>query len=333
MITVLSVTYGNRWQLLKRVLLRLIDDENIFFILIVNNNVCYDISLRVSELNTSKVKLINLDKNYGSAKAYNIGLNYLVNINTVNLIWLLDDDNLPQINASSVLLAYWKSLLCNNMNKSVALLSIRKDRKYLMDTLRGIPSRITFPRGNLFLGFGIVELVEIIYYKIVRGFFLKNWSIRQYVKVPMAPYGGLFFHKGLLSTIGFPDERFFVYVDDFDFTYRITKKGGQIWLIYESEVVDIDDSWIIKTQQGLFRSRYLQQADFRSYFTIRNFIFFAKNSLVTNHFLFRTNILIYTSYLFIIAIASGKLREFKLFCRAVKDGYNGYLDKTVENWQ
>ncbi|MBA2407987.1 MAG: glycosyltransferase [Chitinophagales bacterium] len=329
MISVLTVTYGNRWHLLNRVLMRLIEDETISFILIVNNDVSYNISLLVSELNTSKIKLLNLDKNYGSAKAYNIGLSYLAELNKVNLIWLLDDDNLPLPNASRVLLKYWSLISCHDKNESRALLSIRKDRKYLMDAAHGLPVKMVFPRGNLFLGFGIVELVNIIIYKISRKKFLKKGTLLESIKIPMAPYGGLFFHKNILFKIGLPDERFFVYVDDFEFTYRITKTGGEIWLISESEIVDIDDSWIIKTQQGLFKSRYLQQADFRPYYTIRNYTYFAKYNLVTNPVLFIINILIYSLYVFFIAFASGKLQEFKVFCRAIREGIRGDLEQTI----
>ncbi len=56
---------------------------------------------------------------------------------------------------------------------------------------------------------------------------------------------GLFFHKDLIEKIGLPDESYFLYVDDFDFTYRITKAGGEIWMVTNSHLHDLESSFYL----------------------------------------------------------------------------------------
>ena len=112
--------------------------------------------------------------------------------------------------------------------------------------------RILLGRVNGFIGFHIFDFHS----KIIR--FLKKVSLKKNVNqymseiadkctcdknwgtVPVAPYGGLFFHKKLIDIIGYPMEDLFLYQDDFEYTYRITKNGGKIYLILNSTVKDLE---------------------------------------------------------------------------------------------
>ena len=65
-------------------------------------------------------------------------------------------------------------------------------------------------------------------------------SFKYFTKSP--PYGGLFFHRSIIDIIGLPDTNYFLYGDDFDFSYRITKKGGKIFLVTQSVIEDLEKS-------------------------------------------------------------------------------------------
>lgn len=323
MLSVITITYGNRWHLLRQVLNILINDNNVDHILVVNNGVEYNISNALEELLSSKIELLNLDKNYGASKAYKLGLLHLMKDKKNELVWLLDDDNLPAPKSLETLLMNWQLALNSRGNETgLALLSIRKDRNYLLNVSHGEDVCKNFPCDNNFLGFNFLNIPRIIVtlYNIQNK--KRNSITLDKVKIPMAPFGGLLFNIKSLELIGLPDERFFIYYDDFEFTYRFTKNQGAIWLIPKSEVIDIEKSWTIRYYSSFFYSKYLQKNSERSYYSVRNFTYFAKTHLVSNKFIFLTNIMIYVMYISAIAIFLGRLKELKLFCMAVYHGYN-----------
>ncbi|MEM4965125.1 MAG: hypothetical protein QXT13_13345 [Pyrobaculum sp.] len=82
------------------------------------------------------------------------------------------------------------------------------------------------------------------------------------MQIPFIGYGGMFFHKKLIDTIGYLDERFYVYDDDIEWTYRITHKGGAIYLVLSSIVLDIDDK---DMQRRTLRGLSLSAAKFNDF--------------------------------------------------------------------
>jgi hypothetical protein len=87
----------------------------------------------------------------------------------------------------------------------------------------------------------------------------------------------LFIHKNLIDNIGFPNEKFYLYGDDTEWTYRITKGGGKIYLILESIIVDLEPFWGIN---GNFLIDKIQKDKRRFYYACRNAAFFEINNLV-----------------------------------------------------
>ena len=122
------VSYGDRAVFFTEVIERLAHQNLIKHIVLVNNDIKGQSVDKLEELRSNK-KIIVIDQghNSGSAKGFKDGINKALKLN-VDFIWLLDDDNLPQENALSVLDNIWRDLSASG-KENFALLSYRPDRE------------------------------------------------------------------------------------------------------------------------------------------------------------------------------------------------------------
>ena len=329
---VVTVTYGNRFHLLKQV----IDSallEGVSKIIVVDNNSAPESRERLKayeeELGNEKIKVLYLDENYGSAGGYKIGLEEAYKDPNCEFIWLLDDDNYPINGSLKNLLDFWHSLKIENKEEKIALLSYRFKKEQLAREamIRNKPELILGLK-NSFLGFHIKELHRKIYRYLRRRFKLKGNIVEQesdkkFGIVPVAPYGGLFIHKNILNKIGYPNEDFYLYADDHEWSYRITRTGGKIYLILDSKIDDLELSWhVSKSAKETAFSIISKGNHYRVYYSVRNRVFFEINNLVDNKIIYWVNIFV---YLLLISFSSTK--NIKLLIKAVKDGYRGKLGK------
>jgi GT2 family glycosyltransferase len=231
------VTYGDRFHFLEDVVHALLG-QAVNRIFIVDNGSTANSRDRLEELKgrcPEKIRIIQLPENTGSATGYKAGMKEAYRCGDCEFIWLLDDDNMPQGNALEVLIENWKSLR-GGKDKDIALLSLRKDRKLFLDISTGVPVSKCFRRRSSFLDFHILDLPSIALRRALHRRMTGSGKGAGKAVIPFAPYGGLFFHKSLLDRIGYPNEDFFLYHDDSEFTYRITALGGSIYLIADSIV-------------------------------------------------------------------------------------------------
>jgi len=322
-ICVLIVTYGDRWQFLKQVLTRVTDFKQVINIVVVDNASIYNVNEKAGELNNNRITVITNKENTGSAGGYKTAIEYGINKTGADLFFLLDDDNLPADDVADVLLKQWKKIAGAN-NKKV-LFCLREDRVQHLRIARGEnPYRYYLVPDN-FLGFNVFRIFHNQYSKLRNRFATQAYLSN--VKMPYVPYGGLMLHRSIIDDIGYPDERFFLYVDDSEYTYRITQNGGTIWLIPACKVVDIDKSQGIIYQSKLFHSKLLDLWSFRSYYHIRNRMFFYSRWFIKDKFIFRLNKMLYLGYLKLISLLSGKSAEYKKLLVAVNDGLHGQLGR------
>ncbi|CAI8349362.1 MAG: Uncharacterised protein [Flavobacterium sp. SCGC AAA160-P02] len=313
-VTVIIVTYADRYYLLKEVLVSCLN-LGVNDIIIVDNNSEKNSKEKIKKFlkDTQKVQVISNKQNVGSAKAYKQGLEKAYKLNN-EYIWLLDDDNKPRARALSLLLDFW-----NKKPKTVsALLSFRPDRVQFREAVFKENPNLVLSKKNSFSGFHLFEKISRIYTKE------KQNKEKLYGEIACAPYGGLFFHKSLLKEIGYPNEKFYLYSDDHEWTYRITKRNKKIYLVLDSIVDDIDTSWAIKDKKETIFSKIKKAPPFRVYYTIRNRTLFEKQYLVNNNFIYGLNKLLFTVLLFIY---SSNTKNFKVFMRAVKNAENNNLEK------
>ena len=324
-VCVITVTYGNRWEFLEAVLKRILTFDNVSHVVLVNNACQYSINTAIGNLADKRIHLINENENRGSAGGYKIGIEYASQLDS-NFLWLLDDDNLPDNNCLDSLLRKWTSI--SGVENRKALFCLREDRKQHIKIAQGENPYRFYLVPNNFLGFSIFRIFVNQFKKL--GDWYKRPRILKDVQIPFAPYGGLLLHKSILSDIGVPDEQYYLYVDDTEYTYRITEKLGTIWLIPSCRIVDIDKSHGIGYKNKILRSPLLDNWSFRTYYHVRNMIFFNKKA-IKNIYFFKINKRLYLAGLFLISIWSGKKLEYKYLMEAINDGLKGNLGKKEFN--
>ncbi len=106
----------------------------------------------------------------------------------------------------------------------------------------------------------------------------------------------MFLHKIIMDTITCPREEFFVYTDDQECSYRIIKNGGEILLVLDSELEDIDTSWNVDNSKSPFVKYLNQGSDFRVYYSVRNRVFF-ENLINSNKIVYYFNILLFLLFI------------------------------------
>jgi len=319
-VCIVTVTYGDRWRFLEQVINRAISFKQVAKVVVVNNASTYNMPAQHHD----NVVFLNNVENEGSAGGYNLGIKYAFENIDCDFIWLLDDDNLPEADCLDNLLIQWDDISAADNKK--ALFCLRDDRAAHVKIARGESPGRYYLVSNNFLGFHVGRILYNQYHKFTDKF--KNHQcFKERVVMPYVPYGGLLMHKLLVADIGFPDERLFLYVDDSEYTYRITQNGGIIWLIPACKVVDIDKSQGINYKKRLFHSQLLDQWNFRNYYHLRNRIYFYSRVAVKNNFVFKLNKALYLAFLQIVSVLSGKTTEYRKLVNAVDDGLNGNLGK------
>ncbi len=315
---VVIVTYGDRRLYLEKVL-NYFTGYNSLQIVIVNNNSDYSVDDLNLGLKNSNVFIINSAENKGSAWGYKTGIQHASKHENCDTIWLLDDDNLPENGTYEKLNQEFYLKQQQFPKNNFALMALRADRKYLTNVASGEPVKWNFPQPNAFLGFHIFNLHFLILRKFAG---IKPENNSQTINIPCAPYGGLFFHKDLVNQIGLPDERFFVYADDFEFTYRINEARGAIFLVKDAIVIDLEKTWQIKKYKKLFHSNAIESETNKVYYATRNFVYFQNKHLIRNKFIFNLNRIVYCNYLSLLSLIKGKRSNYKRFIIAVEDGLN-----------
>lgn len=323
-VTAVIVTYGDRATYVQQVVEALVG-QGISQVILVDN-ASADESAFIYHKMASRIPdqfyYLPLDSNTGSAFGYKHGITYAQKLAS-EFIWLLDDDNLPEEGALQELKQYWQQAGktgTRSKGESLALLSYRNDRPlYKKAVISGNPYLMLGP-VNSFMGFDL--------WKKCRNFFVKEGganissSTSTVGKVAVAPYGGLFFHKALLDHIGLPDETFYLYGDDYDFSYRITKHGGDIILLLTSKVCDLETSFHLKKVKRGWNRFFKTDSATRIYYSVRNSIRFERKNFVTNGFIYSCNAIAYLALLLVqFALNPDQLKKLKPLFRGLRDGF------------
>lgn len=327
-VCVVIVTYGNRFKYLKEVINSCIR-ENVYKIIVVDNASEEEDRKKLKDLEKKlqeKIRVIYLKENIGSAGGYRIGLIEAYKQKECEFIWLLDDDNLPKKNSLNLYISYYKKIKQSIKGRECAILGFRDSRPQYIEALKEKNGNILLEPENSYVGFHFAYYIK----KIFRKWRLKNKNINidadEFLEVPVAPYGGLFFKKEILDIVGYPDSKFFLYEDDTEFTFRFTKNGIKIFLVPSIKIDDLDGYWS-KDKGGILSHTYIKAQPHRFYYFIRNKIYFQFKFRVTNKNIFYINKLIYDIRILAISIINKSLRRFHLYRKASNHGLSGIMGK------
>jgi GT2 family glycosyltransferase len=326
-----TVTYGDRYHLLIRVIDAL-KREEIKRIIVVDNNSVENSKKQLRQIEkhlNGLLSVIYMEQNTGSAGGYKIGLQHARAFGDCHFIWLLDDDNEPEQDALTVLQSFWTENVNPGRESLTALVSYRDSRPEYKDLAMHQDSSLNtiIAEKNGFLGLNILNPISIAHRLHPRRA-IKRKGICDMPpssgSLPFAPYGGMFFSATLLDSIGYPDDRLYLYGDDLEFSYRITRSGGEIALVFDSRITDLNGDDHDKCAQGLVKDRLL-----RLYYKTRNLTHFRK-LLVTKPFLYGLNKVIFMPMIFLgCALLSlfwqKKRTEIRIFLIALQDGLHDKL--------
>lgn len=259
------VTYGRRFDLVRQTLMALLEHHPaIRDIVVVDNGSEYDFGTALASAGLAgRVHVVTLGSNQGSAGGFAAGLHAAAKL-PADLIWLLDDDNRPKRDALRRLLDAYGMLGYDPKNLVV---SLRPDRyQYVMAAQNGTAEQIV---ANHFQGMSFGKLVGLALHRGASKSLPASTPKFPCVQLQFAPYGGLLLSRQWTSWVDGPNQDFYVYADDFEYTARIRRNGGRLYLCATSEIEDIDTSWYASAP-GARSLVDRGSPDFRVYYSVRN---------------------------------------------------------------
>jgi len=331
-VCVLTVTYGSRFHLVQQVVERCFE-EGVSHVVVVDN-ASHEESrsqlVQYAKGQGERMTLLLLDANFGSAGGYKRGLEKIQRDIDCEYIWLLDDDNLPEkgcleklllANAYLSGLSYPYALLCHRPMELVSRMALYHPVDF---TIKNNAFDNAFAANN------ILRKLPRFWEKL----FPKPGKENTQICFPLgitdaAPYGGFFFSKSWLDSIGYPREDFFTYADDIEYTYRVTQKGGAIYRCSEARITDIDWSGTPHTHRHFLLDP--KASEFKLYYYLRNSVFLFSRLFKTNGFIYTVNMVLWWIWLILRALPHLPLffKRLPMILRAIHDGHKGKLGKTL----
>ena len=207
-ISILVVTYGDRFNYLKQVLdaclLEYRKIGQILEIIIVDNASLSSEKIKEYIDQNPKVnfKHICLNTNTGSAKGFSVGMEYF--LNTVSdYVLLLDDDNWIEEN------------FIENFSKYLNIFEEEEKDKIIL-----VGNRLLNDQKDWFDDIKMNKLINYSFFNtLLRKLFkLFKQKIREEAFLPIRPalvfsYGGGLIHRNIIKDVGLPNLEYFIYVD------------------------------------------------------------------------------------------------------------------------
>ena len=273
-----------------------------------------------------RLHLVRNEVNRGSAGGFKVGIETALRCSDASHVWLLDDDNVPDVNALK------KLCLAVNLLDGAGDVILASYRPPLMAYLVKLAAggRLAM-RNNSFLGFHLADA----FYKVKLRIFSRGATapiVAPILPLQISIYGGLFLHRDWVGRVGLPDERLFVYSDDTEYTKRLIDAGASIYLVTSSLINDVELSWYNDSRAG-HRWMDPRANPQKVYLMVRNKAFVGRKWIKSLLF-YRLNKYFLVCSLFVHSMIFEKnkshmMRRFKLVLNAVRDGEKGDLSRNT----
>lgn len=333
-ICVVTVTYGNRIELLERSI-EAAARAGVVHWVVVCNGAASAVKAHLHRLvasNDRDLVIVEEPRNTGSAGGFAAGITAALALPHIDHIWLLDDDNGPRPEALKELMEAYEALSREKGGDEFALSSLRSDRPISNQIAAGVAAANLYARPDSILGFQLAASV-IRLFKRATGKATprpasssSNPPARRGVwEIPYAPYSGLFASRPLFERIGLPNEKFVLYGDDYEFTSRIAAADKKLLLVPQSVIDDFEPSWHRnETSRNVFERLLSADSDFRVYYTARNDTYWSKTR-ARRPYRFWINKTGFVLIAWAYSVLTRRRARFKLIRRAIADGVAGRL--------
>lgn len=316
------VTYGNRGQLVARSLPAALSAGACHVVLVDNGSVA-EFGPSVTRLcDEGQVTLIRHSVNEGSAGGYYAGMVAAL-AQAPDFLLLLDDDNI----VGPDYIAALQDVLRRQGDADVsAAIGLRAAHAKGLATESG--HRPARQADNSFLGFALREVPAKVLRRMQRRQ-VPPQSRPTHIEVARAPYGGLLLPASLCAEIGLPDRRFVLYEDDTEYTLRISRGRGHIWMVPALAIEDIDASWTAEAGPRSALAVWLTGGpEFRVFYTMRNHSYLDRHYRATSALPFWLNFSVYALALVLLALLTARPSRATLFLRAIHAGLTGKLGRS-----
>jgi len=207
-ITAVVVTY-NRLELLQRLVKMLADVPGLDEVLVVDNASTDGTSEWLASLDGPRVLARTLDHNSGGAGGFHEGLDWAVE-RGADLVWLMDDDGLPEPDCLDLLLAhageldFWGPVVVDEAD----------------------PERLVFPI-RLPGGTRVVHAMRDVRRAAADGL----------IRGIVIPFNGVLVTRDLVERIGLPRADFFIWGDDHEYRLRAERAGARVATVVDARVL------------------------------------------------------------------------------------------------
>jgi GT2 family glycosyltransferase len=321
------VTFGDRRELLLPVLQALLEQDASHIVLVDHGSV-WPVAEQLGPRFGARLTVLRLSAQQSTAAAFAAGIQAACAGGDQDLIFLVDDDNVPQPHCLSLLRQAYQNLLPGATRASLAVLAYRPEHLSDIGYSQAL-GRVTFRPGS-FRGFHLADLPGKLWRRRPWARAGKPSPLAPYTDVPYAPFSGLLFHRELIAAHGLPREDFVYYMDDTEFTYRITRSGGRIVLVGAATLdasKPLGHALEVDAGTSDLSDALKHESKARLYYGTRNDVYFHTHCAGSSRLLFHLNLYAYLAVLGGYALISGRIDRFRLMREAVRDGLAGRLGR------
>lgn len=214
-------------------------------IIIVDNYPNSQLSERLIKIKDLEILYFKQKENLGGAGGYYEGIKKAMEAG-FNYVYTLDDD-----------------IICDNK----AIENLFRSPKFSDRTV--LASLILSPQGV------VVGINHKIFDKYLEQRRVVPWGLkaemieRDFYKIEANSFAGLLIPRGIVEEVGYPDPSYFIWYDDLEYTYRISRRF-EIYLIPSSVIYHYDETFL--SSDGI-RSMKVDSL-YKVYYGIRNSLLF-----------------------------------------------------------
>ncbi|MGK2905864.1 MAG: glycosyltransferase [Desulfuromonadales bacterium] len=321
LISAVVVTYGDRWSYLKVLLDHLEKEARVVSVVVVDNASRSDISAACCQAGFNKAVVLRQEKNIGSAGGFSTGIQYAISLEA-EYIMLFDDDTVPRSETINKLL---ERLIEINIRYGNSLNAVIPNRNSQILCLKSIFDKHDhWMQEESVLGLNAFNFFQRHLKKILTSK-KKIIDVTGTVDYGLAAYAGLMFHKLVCDRIGFPESSLILYYDDIEYTNRFLSAGGKIFACTDLGMDDIVENYSSSMMSRPFLGLILADHDGKSYYQVRNQIYFEYNFIARYKATFLFNVIVYSALSLIVSVACLKFSRAKVIQTAIYDGIKGNL--------
>lgn len=299
----ITVTYNDAKYLEKCIKALCDQTYKLNKIIIVDNNSNIENKQIIDSFLEDNIEVLSLTDNLGGAGGFEKGMEYARNKYDPDWYWLMDADAYPENNCLEKLLLY------KNSFKNVGILA------------------------PLIYGMDLHEY-QLYHHKKIVSFLARDISIyKSYEDIPDVSlieadaFVGPLVSKGAVCKLGIVDGRFFIYGDDLEYTYRISREFSLV--LVKNAIINHRDQPV----EGVQKSSNW----WKDYYMFRNRIVFvktfAKNS--TSELLGIAYVILRCTKQYLLTFLMPYANELKIIRRklllqSIIDGMHGKMGKSID---